>query len=191
MKTISNFQVPENWGEITISQLKALKMVKEDASIQSYFSILNIFCPDVDVLATDLPSVVQAVTEIYKVIQTAPVPQQMQSGEYMIGDETYHVCNIEQLNFSEFIDFQNMANTTDEWDKINNLGLILAVITDKPEGTDVMKFAQTIEENVDVITGTSLLLFFSDSLTTYLQDTPIYSQYMEQIQKIRGSQMEG
>lgn len=191
MKTISNFQVPENWGEITISQLKALKTVKEDASIQSYFSILNIFCPDVDVLATDLPSVVEAVTEIYKVIQTTPVPQQMQNGEYMIGDETYHVCNIEQLNFSEFIDFQNMANTTDEWDKINNLGLILSVITDKPEGTDVMKFAQKIEENVDVITGTSLLLFFSDSLTTYLQDTPIYSQYMEQIQKIRGSQMEG
>lgn len=191
MKTISNFQVPENWGEITISQLKALKMVKEDASIQSYFSILNIFCPDVDVLATDLPSVIQAVTEIYKVIQTAPVPVQMQNGKYMIGDETYHVCNIEQLNFSEFIDFQNMANTTDEWDKINNLGLILSVITDKPEGTDVMKFAQTIEENVDVVTGTSLLLFFSSTLTTYLQDTPIYSQYMEQIQKIRGSQMEG
>ena len=191
MKTISNFQVPENWGEITISKLKALKMVKEDASIQSYFSILNIFCPDVDVLATDLPSVIEAVTEIYKVIQTAPVPVQMENGEYMIGDETYHVCNIEQLNFSEFIDFQNMANSTDEWDKINNLGLILAIITDKPEGTDVMKFAQKIEENVDVITGTSLLLFFSDSLTTYLQDTPIYSQYMEQIQKIRGSQMEG
>lgn len=191
MKTISNFQVPENWGEITISQLKALKMVKEDASIQSYFSILNIFCPDVDVLATDLPSVIQAVTEIYKVINTTPLPQQMEKGEYMIGDETYHVCNIEQLNFSEFIDFQNMAGGTDEWDKINNLGLILAIITDKPEGTDVRELAQRIEENVDVITGTSLLLFFSDSLTTYLQDTPIYSQYMEQIQKIRGSQMEG
>jgi hypothetical protein len=191
MKTISNFQVPTSWNEITISQLKSLKTVKEDASIQSYFNILNIFCPNVDILTTDLPSVVEAVTEIYKVIQTAPVPVQMQSGEYTIGDETYHVCNIEQLNFSEFIDFQNMANTTDEWDKINNLGLILSVITDKPEGTDVMKFAQRIEENVDVITGTSLLLFFSDSLTTYLQDTPIYSQYMEQIQKIRGSQMEG
>lgn len=191
MKTISNFKVPTSWNEITISQLKALKTVKEDASIQSYFNILNIFCPNVDVLATDLPSVVEAVTEIYKVIQTAPVPVQMEKGEYTIGDETYHVCNIEQLNFSEFIDFQNMANTTDEWDKINNLGLILSVITDKPEGTDVMKFAQRIEENVDVITGTSLLLFFSDSLTTYLQGTPIYSQYMEQIQKIRGSQMEG
>lgn len=191
MKTISNFQVPENWGEITISQLKALKMVKEDASIQSYFSILNIFCPDVDVLATDLPSVIQAVTEIYKVINTTPLPQQMEKGEYIIGDETYHVCNIEQLNFSEFIDFQNMAGGTDEWDKINNLGLILAIITDKPEGTDVRELAQRIEENVDVITGTSILLFFSDSLTTYLQDTPIYSQYMEQMKGIEVKQMEG
>ena len=191
MKTISNFQVPENWGDITISQLKALKMVKEDASLQSYFNVLNIFCPDTDVLASDLPSVIEAVTEIYKVIQTAPVPVQMENGEYMIGDETYHVCNIEQLNFSEFIDFQNMANSTDEWDKINNLGLILSVITDKPEGTDVMKFAQKIEENVDVITGTSLLLFFSSTLTTYLQDTPIYSQYMEQMKGIEIKQMEG
>ena len=76
MKQIANISIPESWSEITISQIKQLKNVKEDASINSYFSLLKIFNPTTDLLTTDLNVVIEAVMGVSEIIQHPPLPKE-------------------------------------------------------------------------------------------------------------------
>lgn len=185
MKMINGFIIPESWSEITISQLKQMKGIKEDGTIKTHFEVLKIFNPDADLLSSDFTSVIEAVGEIYKVIASAPVPVKS-DGAYKIGENSYRLMNIEELDFQTFLDFQSVATGhQNEWEKIENLGLIISLLTaDRPSEYDVKEFGEIVEGNVSVIDGTSLLLFFSDVLTTYLQNSPIYSQYMKEQKKI-------
>jgi len=182
MKQIANISIPESWSEITISQIKQLKNVKEDASINSYFSLLKIFNPATDLLTTDLNVVIEAVMGVSEIIQHPPLPGES-TGTYKIDDVEYRLMEVEELDFGKFIDFNNLTDSTDEWDKVSNLPLIIALITEGVENP--IEFSKTLEDKLDVITGTSLLVFFSKKLISYMQDTlPSSHLTQEQREKI-------
>lgn len=184
MKKIGIFNVPEKWEEITIAQLKQLKEIKESASIQTNLEILKIFNPDVDILSADFQSVIEGVSTIYSVFQTSPTALKS-DGTYTINGQTYKLTDVEQIDFQTFIDFQNLAggNSSDEWERIKNIHLIISLLTEERTPDDIREFAKEIEKNVDVVTATSLLVFFSEKLTAYIVDSPLYLEIAEKMKK--------
>ena len=183
MKKINDIlNIPESWEDITIKQLKDMKNLKDSTSAEAQIELIKVFNPDIDIMNVDFASILQAITSIYDVLSETPKPVKS-DGSFNVGEVVYKLKDIDNIDFSTFLDFQSLSGGDNEWEKIQNLGLILSLLTEDKPTDDVKEFAEVIEKNVDVITATSLLLFFSEKLITYLQDTPIYSQYMEQMTK--------
>lgn len=172
----------ESWSDVTIKQLKKLRDLKTENTLSNHLSLLKIFEPELDVMNIDLDEAMLEVENIYKVMQNPPLPGES-TGTYKIDDVEYRLMEVEELDFGQFIDFNNLTDGQDEWSKINNLPLIIALITEGVE--DVQEFAKILEDKLDVISGTSLLLFFSKKLISYMQDTlPSSHLTQEQREKI-------
>lgn len=167
MKRIKNYDVPENWEDITIRQFLKLRDLKEGQSLESYISIINAFYEDKDVMNEDLSTVIEVAVQISHVLTTHPSSKDS-DGTYKIVDKEYSLVNPEDLDFGTFIDFNTLSGGSD-WEKIANLGLIISLLT--KDVADVKEFAKVIEENLSVVDGVSLLLFFSEKVAASLQDT--------------------
>lgn len=183
MKKINDIlNIPESWEDITIEQLKKMKNLKDSTSAEAQIELIKVFNTDIDIMNIDFASILQAITSIYDVLSETPKPVKS-DGSFTVDEVVYKLKDIDNIDFSTFLDFQSLSGGDNEWEKIQNLGLILSLLTEDKPTDDVKEFAEVIEKNVDVITATSLLLFFSEELITYLQSTRIYSQYMEQMTK--------
>lgn len=183
MKKINDIlNIPESWEDITIEQLKKMKNLKDSTSAEAQIELIKLFNTDIDIMNIDFASILQAITSIYDVLSDTPKPVKS-DGSFTVDEVVYKLKDIDNIDFSTFLDFQSLSGGDNEWEKIQNLGLILSLLTEDKPTDDVKEFADVIEKNVDVITATSLLLFFSEKLISYLQNTQIYSQYMEQMTK--------
>lgn len=156
----------ESWSDVTIKQLKKLRDLKTENTLSNHLSLLKIFNPELDMMNIDLDEAMKEVENIYKVMQNPPLPKES-TGTYKIDDVEYKLAKPEELDFGQFIDFNNLTDGQDEWGKINNLPLIIALLTEGVE--DVQEFSKTLEDKLDVITGTSLLLFFSEVCNKYIE----------------------
>ena len=181
MKRIKNFNVPESWNDITISQLKKLKEINETQTIETHFQILSIFNPNENIMVADFQTVLSAVNAIYSVFATTPTATP-NDGTYTLKENTYRLMKVEELDFQTFLDFQNLASVNgDDWERIKNLGLIVSLLTADRGDKDIKAFGEEIENSIDVVTATSLLVFFSDKLTCYIADSPHFSEAMQKM----------
>lgn len=178
MKKIEGFNVPESWQDITISNLIRLQDLKMKNNIESHFEVIRIFNKK-DPAKADFITVMNVASAIYQAIQNSPQMNE-QKDNYTIKGKVYHLKTIEEIDFQTFLDFQGLTANIDDWERINNLGLLLAILT-KNAPKDLRSFADTIAENVSVADAASIMIFFSENLTNYLENTQLYLSSQEKI----------
>lgn len=177
MKQIGNYHAPENWDDVTLAQLMTLQTMTNGGSLEDTLHAVKVFNPDANLMGGDFSDLIETATEIYKLISQAPNAKT--TNAYKIGGEPYNIIDPEELDVGEFVDINTL---NDDQDKIKNLALIISIITkDRPE--DVHTWAEKIRANVSVQAAMGILVFFSDTLTTCIVNTPYYSQIMEGAKK--------
>lgn len=180
MKKIEGFNVPESWQDITISNLIRLQDLKMKNNIESHFEVIRIFNPKKDPAKADFLTAMNVAKEIYETIQNSPSTNAGKDN-YSIKGKIYSLKSIEEIDFQTFLDFQGLTANIDDWERIKNLGLLLAILTKNPPKKDLKEFAVDIADNVSVADGASIMVFFSENLTNYLQNTPLYLSSQEKI----------
>lgn len=177
MKQIGNYHAPETWEDVTIAQLLELQTMTNGGSLEDTIKAVKVFNPDANlmtVMTGDFSDLSKTATEIYKLISQAP--EAKETNAYFIEGEPYKIVDPEELEVGEFMDLNTLND--DESQRIKNLPLIISIITkERPE--DVHAWADKIRANVSVQAAMGILVFFSNTLTTYIVNTLYYSQIME------------
>lgn len=178
MKQIKNFNVPESWKDVTINQLIEFQSINfEGISTKAVCKIVEVFNKDKD--ASDLPleDLYDIASAIYQLMTTQP---EVNDGvdTYILDGVEYKVANVDEIDFQTFIDV-NALKTEDQTEQIKNLPLIISVVTeDKP--MDGREFADLIASKMDILTATSVVVFFSKILANYITDFLLYSNNSNQ-----------
>lgn len=178
MRQIGNYHAPETWNDVTIAQLLELQTMTNGGSLEDTLQTVKVFNPDANLMGGDFSDLIETATGIYKLISEPP--QAKETSAYFIDGKPYKIIDPEELEVGEFMDLNTLND--DESQRIKNLPLIISIITkERPE--DVHAWAEKIRANVSVQAAMGILVFFSDALTTYIVNTPYYSQIMEGAKK--------
>lgn len=167
MKQIENFNVPENWGDVTITNLLRASEI-EDTSMLSLIKLIKVFNPDKDPMELSVDKVVRISREIYSLLTQPPAQTEERDG-YSVDGIRYKLATPETIDFQQFIDV-NALHSSEYTDQLKNMSLIISLLTEnRPNGAK--EWAAVVSDNVSVETGTGLLLFFSTGLESYIKDT--------------------
>jgi hypothetical protein len=182
MKQFGNLKAPENWNEITIEQLIQLQKIEHlGETTEANIKAVHLFNVDTNVLACDFDNLISALSQIFAVVSTMPKDVQKITS-YSIDGQVYNVVNAENINVGDFVDVN--ALNENESERVKNMPLIISILTrDKGKHADTKAWAEKIQENVSVLTGMGILVFFSENLMTYLRNTPYYSQIITKMEE--------
>lgn len=190
--TNSVVEVPEGYNDIVLKDFLQIQHYSEDSSLTAVKSLIELLVKDIDLSKMPMEDFITLSIYIGEILKESPTAMEHETID--CNGKQYFVKKVEELSAREYIDFDTLSTSDDNW--TSNLPLLLALITEekgkkvKDYVKDLKKRAEFFSENLDSKTACEMILFFSNKFITYAKDTNLSSiltpQQVEQVKKVLG-----
>ena len=173
-------KLKQSWNEITISeflQLIQLQEVKDDFQLAREVEIMKIISGDPNIDELSLPEFKQLISKVTFVNQ--PIPEQLYPPKSYDTPKFRYIIkpDLTKLTTAQYIDYTNYVKKSEG---LEDLAKILSVFFipkgfEYGEGYDIDEVIEDIENNVDIVTASSVAGFFELQSQTCIKALKDYS----------------
>ena len=173
-------KLKQSWNEITISeflQLIQLQEVKDDFQLAREVEIMKIISGDPNIDELSLPEFKQLINKVTFVNQ--PIPESLYPPKSYTTPMFKYIIkpDITKLSTAQYIDYTNYVKKSEG---LEDLSKILSVFFipkgfEYGEGYDMDEVIEDIENNVDIVTASSIAGFFVLQSQTCIKALKDYS----------------
>lgn len=173
----AEYNLPENWNEVTIKQFKAISAIKVENELQWVVDILYILTEIPKDIIYEITLDRRLILDTINFIQTDVLPTDI-TREFKINNNIYTLKEFSKLTMGEVISLEMMSK-----DINNNISSILAILYQRNDEKWTIDTHKSIEEEIDNNMSIGQLwqsvVFFCKVIEKLKLDSQLYLEQMK------------